>query len=128
MGKFRPKLPDEAEAVQEVLKRAEQETEGLRAALTRLLRGELLPGKSVYSLNDLSRRMGRAPGYVSHVVAGRMELRVDHLMAMLAALDVKPAEFFAAAYNLSPGEPGAELLDAVSEALRRLGIKPAPES
>jgi DNA-binding Xre family transcriptional regulator len=54
------------------------------------------------SNREAARRMGMSPSYVSKLLSGATELRLDHLVRMCRAADVEPAEFFSLAY---PGGP-----------------------
>jgi hypothetical protein len=47
---------------------------------------------------DLDRRLGAGPGYMSQLFTGRMELKLRHILAVLAALDVEPGVFFQTLY------------------------------
>jgi transcriptional regulator with XRE-family HTH domain len=55
------------------------------------------------SNREVARRMGMSPSYVSKLLSGASELRLDHLVRMCRAAEVEPAEFFSLAY---PGGPG----------------------
>jgi hypothetical protein len=120
------------ERVRQTIQRAEEETNRLKVALRRLIDGELIPGVQC-ELNELGRRIGRAPGYLSHVFAGKIAFRVDHVMAAVAALDVKPEDFFQAVYRASRttnsnGPDGEDrFVSAVRDALTRLGYKKPDE-
>lgn len=43
---------------------------------------------------ELERRAGFSRGYLSQILGGHLTLRVEHLLALVLALDLEPAEFF----------------------------------
>ena len=43
---------------------------------------------------DLERRAGFSRGYLSQILGGQLPLRVEHLLALIVALGLEPAEFF----------------------------------
>lgn len=60
---------------------------------------------------DLEERAGFSRGYLSQILGGHLPLRVEHLLAMILALDLEPAEFFDGLFSDSrfrlrqPGQP-----------------------
>ena len=60
---------------------------------------------------DLERRAGFSRGYLSQILGGHLPLRVEHLLALILALDLEPAEFFDGLFSDSrfrlrrPGAP-----------------------
>jgi transcriptional regulator with XRE-family HTH domain len=44
----------------------------------------------------LERQLGFSKGYLSQVLRGHVDLKLDHLFSLLEALEVAPGEFFAA--------------------------------
>jgi transcriptional regulator with XRE-family HTH domain len=44
----------------------------------------------------LERRLGFSKGYLSQVLRGHVDLKMNHLFSLLEALEVAPGEFFAA--------------------------------
>ncbi len=54
-------------------------------------------------MHTLDRRCGKAPGYTSQVLCGRVRMTFHHLFKWLEAMDVAPDEFFQLlAENLRP--------------------------
>ena len=76
------------------------------------------------SIRELERRMGLSTGYLSRLLGGKVELRVDHVCAIARTLGLEPAEVFQAAFprDATPPSPAARQIRA---ALRRL--PPPPE-
>jgi transcriptional regulator with XRE-family HTH domain len=54
------------------------------------------------SNREIARRMEMSPSYVSKLLSGSSELRLDHLVRMCRAADIEPAEFFSLAYPRGP--------------------------
>ena len=86
------------------------------------------------NLRAVERRAGWADGYLSQVLNQRVKLRVEHVLAVLAALGVPPSRFFAALFGGGAGEiaegPAAGDLEAVRgeiDDLRRLAVRNAAE-
>ncbi|PYQ58522.1 MAG: hypothetical protein DMF53_20295 [Acidobacteria bacterium] len=50
------------------------------------------------SNRELARRLGMSPSYVSKLLSGSSELRLDHLIRICKVTDLDPGEFFALAY------------------------------
>ena len=61
------------------------------------------------SLREVARRLDMSPGYVSKLLAGVIEVRLDHVIRICRAAEIEPVEFFALAYPRHPaaGSPGA---------------------
>jgi hypothetical protein len=86
------------------------------------------------NLRAVERRAGWADGYLSQVLNQRVKLRVEHVLAVLAALGVPPGRFFATLYGGPAGEiaegPASAELEALRgelEDLRRLAVRNAAE-
>jgi transcriptional regulator with XRE-family HTH domain len=47
---------------------------------------------------ELARRLGMSPSYVSKLLSGSSELRLDHLIRICQVTGLDPGEFFALAY------------------------------
>ena|SRR6185295_3464200 len=47
---------------------------------------------------EIARRLEMSPSYVSKLLSGASELRLDHVIRICRAADLEPAEFFALAY------------------------------
>ena len=50
------------------------------------------------SNRELARRLGMSPSYVSKLLSGSSELRLDHLIRICKVTELDPGEFFALAY------------------------------
>ena len=51
---------------------------------------------------DLARRLEMSPSYVSKLLSGSSELRLDHLIRICQVTGLEPGEFFALAYPVRP--------------------------
>src|SRR5690349_132437 len=47
---------------------------------------------------EIERRLGLTPSYVSRLFAGTIELKVEHVVAIVRAIGLQPWEFFELAY------------------------------
>ena len=54
------------------------------------------------SNRELARRLGMSPSYVSKLLSGSSELRLDHLIRICKVTELDPGEFFALAYPVRP--------------------------
>jgi transcriptional regulator with XRE-family HTH domain len=54
------------------------------------------------SNRELARRLGMSPSYVSKLLSGSSELRLDHLIRICKATEMDPGELFALAYPVRP--------------------------
>ena len=54
------------------------------------------------SNRELTRRLGMSPSYVSKLLSGSSELRLDHLVRICKVTGMDPGEFFALAYPVRP--------------------------
>jgi transcriptional regulator with XRE-family HTH domain len=75
------------------------------------------------SNREVARRLGMSPSYVSKLLSGAAEIRLDHVIRICRAADMEPAEFFGLAYPLPAARPSttqARLRDMLQ------GIAPAP--
>jgi transcriptional regulator with XRE-family HTH domain len=63
------------------------------------------------SNRELARRLEMSPSYVSKLLSGASELRLDHLVRICKATGLEPGEFFALAYPVrsSPTPTGLRL-------------------
>ena len=62
---------------------------------------------------QVEQRAGMGREYLRQVLRGTLKLRVEHVAAVLAALDIPPIEFYVEVYgppraDLYPGEPAAD--------------------
>ncbi len=65
--------------------------------------------KSGFSQRDLERKRGFSKGYLSQVLKGKIDLKMEDLLALLATLGMSPGDFFAAVEGrpAMPTGPGA---------------------
>lgn len=54
---------------------------------------------------EVETRMGWSHGYLSRIFSGTIELRVEHVVEIVAILGLTPAEFFNLAYPRQPDPP-----------------------
>lgn len=81
-----------------------------------------------YGYQSVEKKMGVAPGYLSRLFRGVIELRFDHVVQIAQAIGVKPAELLEIAFAKAPKPSSSEML-LVTQRLypdRRLQ-EPAPE-
>jgi transcriptional regulator with XRE-family HTH domain len=52
------------------------------------------------SNREVARRLGMSPSYLSKLLSGAADLRLDHLIRICKAVEMEPAEFFGLAYPL----------------------------
>ena len=66
---------------------------------------------------QIDARLGHAPGYLSQLLAGTIDLKYRHVMAILEAIDLPPHRFFEEVYPLPepklPSEPSTALTAAL---------------
>jgi transcriptional regulator with XRE-family HTH domain len=76
------------------------------------------------SNRQLARRLEMSPSYVSKLLSGSSELRLDHLVRICKVTGLDPGEFFALAYpvRVTPTATGARLRSLLQ------GSVPAPPS
>jgi transcriptional regulator with XRE-family HTH domain len=74
------------------------------------------------SNRELARRLGMSPSYVSKLLSGSSELRLDHLVRICKVTGLDPGEFFALAYPVRPAptSTGARLRSLLQ------GLSPPP--
>lgn len=60
--------------------------------------------RSPFSAREVSRRLGRHPGYLGRVLNGRLELKVRETAELLALLGIEAEEFLEAVYPLGGGD------------------------
>ena len=69
------------------------------------------------SVREVERRMGFSPGYLSRVLSGKVELRVDHVCGIAESIGLKPSEVFQAAFPLTfeaPSEAALQIRKALA--------------
>jgi transcriptional regulator with XRE-family HTH domain len=75
------------------------------------------------SNRELARRLEMSPSYVSKLLSGASELRLDHLVRICNVTGMDPGEFFALAY---PVRPTATATGARLRAFLQGTVPPAP--
>jgi transcriptional regulator with XRE-family HTH domain len=55
------------------------------------------------SHREIEKRLGQSPGYLSRLFAGAIELKLKHIIDILAVIKVEPHEFFQLAYPRQTG-------------------------
>jgi len=68
---------------------------------------------------DVEKKLGVSPSYLSRLFSGTIELKVEHVMDLVAAIGLDPAEFFHLAYPRLP-EPGSDSAQRLRQTLRDL--------
>ncbi len=53
------------------------------------------------SNREVARRLGMSPSYLSKLLSGAADIRLDHVVRICKAAGMEPAEFFGLAYPLS---------------------------
>lgn len=77
------------------------------------------------SNREIARRLGMSPSYVSKLLSGVSDIRLDHVIRICKASGMEPAEFFGLAYPPSPPKPS--LTQArLREMLQGLTLPPPP--
>ncbi len=75
------------------------------------------------SNRELARRLEMSPSYVSKLLSGSSELRLDHLVRICKVTGLEPGEFFALAY---PVRPTATATGARLQMMLQLSAPPPP--
>jgi transcriptional regulator with XRE-family HTH domain len=71
----------------------------------------------------LEKKLGWGAGMLSRVLQGKLQFRVRHLLEVLEALEIPPADFFALAYRKeAPSATAKGLLNALGEQGFRGGL------
>lgn len=76
------------------------------------------------SRQSLERQIGLSSGYLSKILGGTVELRVEHILMIVEAIGLSPGDFFRLAYP--PGTLSAEAARLVEQVREALGQKDAP--
>ncbi|HEV2855834.1 MAG TPA: helix-turn-helix transcriptional regulator [Thermoanaerobaculia bacterium] len=73
-----------------------------------------------FSNREIERRLGWTPSYMTRILKGNIELKVEHVVDIAGALGLSPREFFLFAFpdRGEPPSPAALKLDAMMEDLR----------
>jgi len=70
------------------------------------------------SHRKIEREMGLSTGYLSRILSGKVELRIQHVLGVCRAIGLPPSAFFEAAYPSRELEPEtARLVAALQELL-----------
>ena len=94
----------------------DEEVQRAARLLEALIQAAGVPHKELEALLEV------APGYVERVLAGRIELKLRHILAFLRALEIEPALFFQALYPSSAPSGVAVEMREVRELLQNLGF------
>lgn len=82
------------------------------------------------SNREIERRLGWTPSYMTRILKGNIELKVEHLVAIAGALGLSPREFFLFAFP-DRGEPASEaagkLADFVEDLRPSAARRPEPQ-
>ncbi len=73
---------------------------------------------------EVARRLGMSPSYVSKLLSGASELRLDHLIRICRAAGIDPAEFFSLAYPRNPA--GSLASSRLRDLLQNVQLQPPP--
>ncbi|HWM91197.1 MAG TPA: helix-turn-helix transcriptional regulator [Thermoanaerobaculia bacterium] len=75
------------------------------------------------SREELERRLEASPGYVNRLLAGRVELKLRHIVAILRALEIEPGLFFQTLYPGAGPVGGTVRMDELRQRLEELGFE-----
>jgi transcriptional regulator with XRE-family HTH domain len=78
-----------------------------------------------FSMREVERRMGLSSSYLSRLLSGRVELKVDHVVEIARVLELDPREIFVIAFSGRPGH-ASEAAAKTRAALGHLVARPAP--
>ncbi len=73
----------------------------------------------------VERTLRLSPGYLSRLFSGKIALRFEHIVKIVGAVGLTPAELFQALYPV-PKDPPTEAMTRLREALRCLKPSPPP--
>ncbi|HKI00972.1 MAG TPA: helix-turn-helix transcriptional regulator [Thermoanaerobaculia bacterium] len=76
---------------------------------------------------DVEKKLGVSPSYLSRLFSGTIELKVEHVLELVAAIGLDPAEFFHLAYPRLP-DPGSDSAQRLRQMLRDLQPPPSAEA
>jgi transcriptional regulator with XRE-family HTH domain len=85
-----------------------------------------------YSYNDVAAKLGVGSGYLSRLFAGKIELKVDHVVSIARAIGFEPEEIIHLAYPAPKNPPSLaaaryqELVSGVAPATWRSASRSAP--
>jgi transcriptional regulator with XRE-family HTH domain len=99
----------------------ERETRRLTGLLESLVKIKRL------TVRDIERRLGLSMGTLNKLFAGKRELKVRQILAILKVLNVPPAAFFRLAYEHDDADPGSEVVLSSLDRLVAAGdLEPLP--
>jgi transcriptional regulator with XRE-family HTH domain len=78
---------------------------------------------------EIARRLEMSPSYVSKLLSGASELRLDHVIRICRAANLEPAEFFSLAYprqSTGSGSLAASKLRELLQTVVQSAPQPAP--
>lgn len=78
------------------------------------------------SRQSVERQIGLSSGYLSKILGGTVELRVEHILMIVDAVGLGPGDFFRLAYP--PGALSAEAARLVDQVRAALGQEDAPDA
>lgn len=96
----------------------QEEVRRLAAALRNAIR------LSGVSSRQVERELGLSTGYLTRILAGQVQLRVAHVLAICQIIGVPAGSFFAALYPPTP--PASEAEARMTRGLAQLHSRPAP--
>lgn len=74
---------------------------------------------------ELEKRLEASPGYLGRLLAGTVELKLRHILAILRVLEIEPALFFRILYpGVDPA--GTVRLDDLRQQVKSLGVDSGP--
>jgi transcriptional regulator with XRE-family HTH domain len=77
------------------------------------------------SNRELAKRMEMSPSYVSKLLSGASEIRLDHVIRICRSARIEPAEFFALAYPKPPQKPSSTQ-ERLRSLLEGIALPPPP--
>jgi transcriptional regulator with XRE-family HTH domain len=75
------------------------------------------------SNREVARRLGMSPSYLSKLLSGSADIRLDHVIRICKAVDMEPAELFGLAYPVAAPRPSLTQ-GRVREMLQGLVLQP----
>ena len=74
------------------------------------------------SAEELEKQLEASPGYVGRLLAGAVELKLRHILAILRILEIEPVLFFQTLYPEAGPADGTVRLDELRQRLESLGV------
>ena len=88
---------------------AQADVEKVLEALRRAIRREGM------TLRQVEQALGRKGDYLRQVMSGKIELRWEHIVGILAAVGVHPVDFFEEVYGLPSDRPAPPTVESLYE-------------